>query len=252
MNQYLPPIVRAGASLASIGKQAPRVRSLPIFLEEWSNAGYVDAAKWHWAITSSGYIDMNGSTISPTTGAGISVGLGSGATSGGAINLSTRKTILFLPYGQTALTTIVERVWVEFECLVDQVTRLSNAASFMGIIMNQTVLQPAGTGTRTSNGILGWGFASDVLQAVSDADGTETVTALTTAPTMSGLHRLGISIDRVDGAQFWVDGVVQAAITTNMQNSYYRGRLFFHVQNDQAAAVFLYMGTIRVWKEDLI
>lgn len=232
---------RAGATLAGIGRQAPRVHSLPLFYEDWRD-GFVDASKWTYAVGTGGLV---GSAVNKNAAAGsINVGyLECNATADTAW-LATR-TPYVIPSGQTALTTIIERLNLEFTAVTTGAASvIDNTKFLMGFGDTQGNL-------RTSNNVLGFYLASDVLRALTDLAGTETTAALTTAPTITTLHKYKISIDRVNGALFFVDGVQQAALTTNIQTSfaYY---VNFYYQHDSAGDQRLDIGTVRVWLEDLI
>ena len=247
MGQLITP---AGADLLSIGKQAPRVGALPIFYEDWLPVGGIDAAKWVYSITSSGSLQNDSVNFNPALGFPSPMMLATGATLGGAVNLRSRRNVFPAFHGQTALTTAIERANFEFVSLLSGDTRQDNAVSFYGLVFEDTAEPTAAT--RTTENLIGWYWASDVLRAFVDNGGTETTSALTSAVDVGVLHKYKISLDRAAGVQYFVDDVLQATITTNIPTTSGAGRICWNVQNDVALALEARLGTIRAWMEDLI
>lgn len=234
-------IVPAGADLLSIGKQAPRV-ALPLFYEDWHD-GFLDAVKWGvtLAVGGTSSTSKDGHQVA---GLVSSARLGQVSAATDTASLYTRQ--FFDPYyGQTALRSITERTCFEWEMdFGSSVTLVDNSTTFFGLSATQG-------GNRTTNNVIGFYFASDVLRAMVDSAATETTSALTTAPNVGTPHKYGIKIDRVDGVRYYVDDVLQATTTTNIPNINAHHINFFY-QGDTAAETYVYFGVIRAWREDLI
>ena len=243
MSQIITP---AGADLLSIGKQAPRVGSLPLFYDDF-RGGFLDGAKWSYGIVSSGSVTVSDS-VPGVAGMPSGATLASGATSGGQAYIATRSALILPHYGQTALTTIIERTNIEWTAKAGGTwpTAAHNTVFFMGIAK-----AVGASGTRGDNDITGFYLESDVLAALSDKGGTETTAALTSAPAMTAVHKYRVALDRVNGYTFFVDDVLQATVATNV-NNIYACYIVVILRNDSAANVSLALGNVRAWSEDLI
>lgn len=233
------PLPVDSRTIAQIGT---RVRSTTLFYEDWHD-GFLNAAKWEYAVTSGG-------SVAVSNAPGLLAGMPSSATlaqNGAAADVGKLYTQVPFPimYGQTALTTPLERLNLEYASYNDSAaTLIDNSTSFLGLSYAQAAL-------RSSNNIIGFYWASDVLRAICDNAGTETTSALTTAPTVTTLHKYRISIDRLNGVLFYVDDVLQATITTNIPNiqSVF---INYYFQGDAAQTTSVKIGTVRLWMEDLI
>ena len=242
MAQIITP---AGADLSSISKQAPRVASLPSFYEDWAD-DFVDQSKWGYTVTGTGEVNVNisgtGLAGSLSTYAGLLVGTAAADTA----SIWTRK-LFPVPHGQTALTTIVEVLNVEWEARTQGLASIDNTQQFMGLAQTQAAL-------RTTNNLIGFYYASDVLGVLVDEAGTETTSALASAPTANATHKYGIKIDRSNGVRFYVGDVLQATIAASDANIPNIQGVYFNVfaKNDVASADWLRVGHVRIWMEDLI
>lgn len=240
------PIIRAGASLDAISKRVARVNQLPIFFEDWEDA-FIDYSKWYSVIASSGTID--GSRSGGQAGLQAQATLSTGATNGGSVFLATRKHVVSHKNGQAIDLSFVTKTVLEWQAVFTSVADIENASFTMGF--GSMADSGAGfTATRTVDNMLGFELVSDVLRAYSDSGATETTSVLTTAPTLSNLNLYRIELNRINGARFFVNNVLQATISTNI-TTIRSFAINFYIKNDNAANTILRLGNIRVYAEDV-
>ncbi len=235
-------VVNTGA----IRKAVSAVNALQTFYDDFGES-FLDAAKWGYGVVSSGSVTVSNS--SPAV-AGIPGGctIATGATSGGSAWLEGKVASFLNLYGNAINTSFVRKTCIEFDIQGSgAAANIANATSFFGISNAVT-----GADTRASTDTMGFGWSSDVLQAFTDKGGTETTQALTDTITIVGdtLHSYRIELDRVNGARFFVDNVLEATITTNIPNLY-RGVPAVYIRNDTTEIVSLALGKVRIWMEDV-
>lgn len=222
----------------------PAGRALPTFFEDW-RAGFLNYSKWFGTLSGS-------ASITPAqlgfTGLPAGVQMQTGATINSNCHIASQFPFaIFTRHGQGANTTIIEGGIMEWTMRGDQlITSFHNTFCFWGLANDAN-------STRATNDIIGFILVGDVLNALSDAGGVETVQALTAPPTLVGqVHTYRIEVDRVNGARFFVDHVLQATILTNISDGFLNMFPVFNLQNDVAANAEIDLGEVRGWEEDTL
>jgi len=141
---------------------------------------------------------------------------------------------------------IFKSMTLEFEIMIATVANIDNAVTFFG-------MSPAVDSDRTTNNILGWCLASDVLQAIYDGAGSEALTACAVDWAATDPHKLRIDINGLSTGietKFTVDGVLKATKTSNfLTKPFY---LNFYVATEAGGASSVKLGMIHLWLRDYL
>ena len=110
-------------------------------------------------------------------------------------------------FSNTANTTMVRGVFLEFEAKLGNIANMDNATFFMGF-------NDSTTGTRATANVVGFGLSSDAIQTITDSAGTETVTSPSAITlTDRNLYKIAITEGQVE---FWINGNQVGTHTTNL------------------------------------
>jgi len=197
--------------------------------EEKLETGDIDATKWTETTAGTGtrtteYFYLKFST---------------GANAGGIAALETKQR-------QPIVTDIVntsrqfKKFILEFSGALNNLASTDNTTFMLGLAQNAS-------STRSSNYVIGWILAGDVLTALADRGGVElTETIDVTGITLSSWNTYRIEITNKT-IQFFINGVLKATITTVSALSY--AILNFYVKSDAAVDVIDYIVGVRAWFE---
>lgn len=153
---------------------------------------------------------------------------------------STRYNI-YLPISSMTINSVIKRFIYEFEMKLANVANMDNTKCFFGL----TTLN---TDDRSSNDIIGFGLASDVLTTVTDSGGTETVNT-TFGETLTNHNKFRIEC-YLNGVKFYLNEALLSTHTTNIPNIG-QGSAMFYIDTEAGGAATLSIGITRYWYEDM-
>lgn len=143
----------------------------------------------------------------------------------------------------TAAATIHRKLIVEWMAALVSVANTDNAVFNMG-------LAPSDGGVRTTGDLIGFVLVSDALNTLTDVNGTETLTVVSSPPTLTDWNKYRIEIERSTGDQlFYVNEVLKNRHTTTYERAI-SGRINFNTASEIAVASQLLIGPVRCWVEE--
>lgn len=141
----------------------------------------------------------------------------------------------------SGLNTIPRKLVAEFLLkIADGVANLEETKAFYGF--------GDADDDRSDTYITGWGIASNVLQSITDDNGTETV-ATTFSETITNWNKLRMEIEG-SVINFFLNEVAVASHTTNLPDAQ-RYFIIYHECNGGAGASQVQIGPVRIWTEDV-
>lgn len=136
------------------------------------------------------------------------------------------------------------RLTMEWSAILVNVANHENANFIMGM---GDEAAGATIDHRGANDALGFILVSDALNTLTDSGGTETVTVVPSAPTLTNYNRYKIVIEN-GSVQFYVNKVLEVTHTTNIPALPLK--INFVVISEAAVAAELRIGPLRCWLED--
>jgi hypothetical protein len=138
--------------------------------------------------------------------------------------------------------SMLQRLVLEFEAqAVTAITSHDNTHFFMG-------LSSAKSNDITTQNVIGFYLASDVLKGKVDAAGSETLTGAITA-TLTNWNKFRITVEDTS-VTFALNGTNETAIATNLPSA--AMYIVFGTRAEGAAAVGLNIGCVRAWYEEVL
>ena len=138
------------------------------------------------------------------------------------------------------INTYIQKMFVQFEFQIDDVTELDNTTCFFGL----TDIIAA---TRVSPNLIGWGLIGDALQSVSDVGGAESVnTGFGEGLANYNLLEMEIYAGIVE---FTINGLVVASHVANLPDVPMYLNFYF---DTEAGAVNPQIGQIGIWYQGVV
>ena len=185
------------------GPVAPAtILSSPFIVETWQDVLGIDFTIWNVTVTGTG-------TVVRTVIATHIYALLAAAANGDTARLASVQQWQFNP-NLWGVTSVNKRMTMEWEGWIGTVADIDNALFFMG--MGSIALT-----TRATPDIAGFILVGDVLQAITDDGGAETITPLA-AVTFDAWHKFKV-VAFANTVRFWVDEVVVATHVANLPDA---------------------------------
>mgnify|MGYP001602016947 FL=1 len=112
------------------------------------------------------------------------------------------------PQGASATNDVYQQLVLEFVMALGTVANIDNAQFIVG-------LGAAGTEIRTTADVIGFILVSDALNTLTDSGGTETVTVVSSGPTLTSFNKYKIVV-RNGAVDFYVNDVLKNTHTANI------------------------------------
>lgn len=220
INRYVPPILGGNTVLSLfstalvaadrdgdivhrlewlISKLSGDIAELPSLIETWQDPAGIDFTVWNTAVGAGGTVARSAAT-DPYQEV-----LMGGAAAGDTARLYTVYEWQLAP-DTWGTATLVKKLVMEWEALIDNVTEVDNATFFMGF--GSLVLT-----TRASNDIAGVILTADAYNFITDDGGAETVTALPSAPATNARHKFKL-VAYAGTIELWCDETLEVTHTT--------------------------------------
>lgn len=220
VNRYVPPILGGNTVLSLfstalvtsdrdgdiphrlewlIAKLSSDIAVLPYLTETWQDPAGIDFTVWNVATGAGGTVARSVATEPYQE-----VLLG-GAAPGDTARLYTVWEWQLGP-DTWGTATLVKKLVMEWEALIDNVADVDNATFFMG-------LGALAVTTRASNDIAGVILVGDAYNFITDDGGAETVTVLPSAPATNARHKFKL-VAYAGTIELWCDETLEVTHTT--------------------------------------
>jgi hypothetical protein len=205
-------------SNASFGEEL--AKGLPYIAETWQDILGIDPTVWATALGGTGTVTWDATTEQPYHKVILA-----GPANGDTARLRSVQTWQCGP-GTWGLNTIAQKAVFEWESRLVNVANIDNALFFMGL--NSVAL-----GTRASNDIAGFILTGDVLWALTDDGGGESLTLVAAPPVLTDWSRFKV-MAMEDAIEFWINGVRVAQHPANLPDANMYGT--WYMPNEAGAA----------------